>query len=147
MAHYKSLHFTIEELVSPKVFNAYKDSQHKLWQLFDPNLLDVLDRLQEKFGTTYVNTWKWGGIYTLRGLRHMVIDLAELKREKILLPVGPHEFGRAIDCHFKTIPARVVREYILSHKSEYPEITGIETNVNWLHFDTRNSPTLQLFPG
>lgn len=143
--YYKCKHFTLEELVSPKVFATYKDTPNLVWGIFDPNLLDALDRLQEKFGTTYVNTWKWGGKYTLRGLRHMIIDLPELQSEKILLKLGRHEFGRAIDCHFKNIPARVVRDYILSHKGEYPEITGIEKNVNWLHFDTGNFPTLQVF--
>ena len=137
MRYYRPLHFQIEELVSPKVFNSTQDKE-KLWQLFDADLLYVLDRLHNKFGTVIINNWKWGGNRDLCGLRHLWLDRNKLKAEGIYMDLGMHEYGKAVDCVFKTTTAEQVRQYILSHPADFPEIRGIELNVSWLHIDTRN---------
>ncbi|HNX38725.1 MAG TPA: hypothetical protein PKI15_10245, partial [Candidatus Cloacimonadota bacterium] len=49
-----------------------------------------------------------------------------------------HQLGNAIDAVFKNTTAEIVRQYIIAHPEEFPEIRGIEMNVSWIHIDTRN---------
>jgi len=136
--YYICKHFELRELVSPWVWNKYMATPMLLWQLADPGMLHVLDRLRVKFGVTYCNTWMWNGVYTLRGYRHPVIDMPYMKAEKIYLELGLHEHFKAYDISFKTASVPDVRQYILSHPKEFPEIKGVELRVSWLHIDCRN---------
>ncbi len=90
---YRCKYFDIRELVSPKVF---ADRGELAWQLLDPRLCVMLDKIHDKFGTTYCNTWHWGGRFDQRVLRNPV-DIEQLKKEKIWLDYGQHESGRAAD--------------------------------------------------
>ena len=139
--YYKPKHFDIRELVSPLV---WKERGEMALQLLDPNLLRVIDRLQEKFGTMIINNWQWGGNRDLCGFRGHS-DIPKLKQEGIYLKNDQHQLGNAIDAVFKNTTAEIVRQYIIAHPDEYPEITGIEKNVSWLHIDTRNWYKLVLF--
>lgn len=124
---YQCEHFNIKELVSQ---NVYADRGQKAWQLLDERALKTIDKLRKVFGPTTINDWQWGGANEYRGFREPEC--------KIGAQYSQHRFGRAFDCHFRDVPARQAREYILQHLKEFPYITSLEMNVRWLHFDVRN---------
>lgn len=131
-------YFKIQELVSPDV---YKRMGNNAWWLFDPRLLQTADNIRQKFGTMIINDWSWGGQFRFRGLRS-IIDSQAPKADFSL-----HRFGMAIDCHFKNVSVTTVRKYIIDHPSQFPDIRGLELDVSWLHFDTRNADKLITFKG
>ena len=138
---YRPKHFDIRELVSPLV---WKERGEMALQLLDPSLLMVIDRLQERFGTMIINNWMWNGKRDLCGFRGDS-DIPKQKAEGFYLTNDMHGVGRAVDAIFKNTTAQKVRDYILTHPDEYPEIRGMEMNVSWLHIDTRNWHKLVLF--
>lgn len=138
---YRPKHWIIQELVSKRVYDARRD---EAWELLDPRLLMVLDRLVDRFGPAYCNNWHQGGMYDLRGLRHL-LDKAKCDKEGIWLNFGQHERGAAADINFYKASVKEVREYIIAHPDEFPEIKGIEIADGWLHIDVRNSMTVEIF--
>ena len=143
----KCRNFEIRELVSRKVF---QDRGESAWQLFDPRLLAVIDRLVDKFGACVVNDWPFGGKMEYRGYRgRRDLPKSHFTRgagqDTYSLDYDQHIHGRAIDCHFKKISVPEVRNYILANPQEFPEIKGIELDVSWLHIDVRNSDKVMAF--
>jgi len=136
---YRCKHFTIEELVSPIVFN---DRGEQAWDLLDPRLLQMLDQLVDRFGAIIVNTWKSGGKFDLRGYRgrrdlpkdHFIRGRG---KDTYSLDYDQHIHGRAADCTPLNTTVHKIRDYILNHQDEFPLIGGIELDVSWLHIDVR----------
>jgi len=124
---YKCKHFGIKELVSKKV---YEDRGTKAWGLLDERALKTLDALRDRFGSTTVNDWSWGGANQYRGFRE---DGCGVGAE-----YSQHKYGRAKDCTFRDVSAEVVRQYILDNPDEFPYISSIEMGVSWLHFGVGN---------
>ena len=133
MIYYTPKHFQLEELVSPGLFNQYKDRQHILWYQFDPKALFSIDGLRSIFGSCTINDWLWGGSYSQSGLRtpdsHYFSFLSQ------------HTRARAFDNKFSDYSPEEVRQYILANpfKDELKYITCIEADTpSWVHIDTRN---------
>lgn len=122
------------ELVPPHV---YEERKELAWQLLDSRALRSLDMLRDKFGGIIVNNYhtggdrKWSGLRT-RGCPHYS-------------EYSQHTYGRAFDCLFMDTDAATVRNYVLLHKTEFPEITAVEKDVSWLHFDCRNCAPIKIF--
>ncbi len=129
-------HFIIQELVSPAVFLRFGQNA---WRFFDPRFLSVSDRLRAFFGPMIINNWASGGQFRFRGLRSP-IDLEAPKGD-----FSFHRFAMAGDAHFLKATVQEVRAYILANPDKFPEIKGLEKDVNWLHYDVRNSDRLILF--
>mgnify|MGYP003931408633 CR=1 FL=1 len=134
---YKCEHFSIEELVPPKVF---QDRGQKAWQLLDDRMLITLDRLREKYGSMTVNSWKWGGDREWSGLR--------TPDSPYYSKYSQHSFGRAADVIFKHITAEEVRQAILENPDDptFELINSFEEGVSWLHFDVRNCDRVLTYP-
>lgn len=131
---YQCKHFVIQELVPPHVYEARKE---KSWELLDVRALRSLDTLRGAFGRTVVNNWHIGGSRKWSGLRTAGCpQFSEYSQ---------HTFGRAFDCIFMDTDSDTVRNVVLLHKNEFPEITALETNVDWFHFDVRNCSAIKLF--
>ncbi len=124
---YKCKHFGIKELVSKKV---YEDRGTKAWGLLDERALKTLDALRDRFGSTTVNDWSWGGANQYRGFREPGCSVGR--------QYSQHRFGRGFDCSFRDIKAEAVQQYILDNPDHFPLISSIEVGVSWLHFDVRN---------
>ncbi len=132
---YKCRHFVIQELVDPEI---YKLRGEKAWELFDDRALITLDALRDEFGPIIVNNWHFGGSRKWSGLR--------TSSSSYYSPTSQHSFGRAFDCLPKNISVEKMREEIIrSRNSKFPYITGLELNVTWIHFDTRNHTPLKTF--
>ena len=133
---YKCKHFKIYELVDPVT---YEIRGEKAWELLDDRALKTLDAIRDYFGVPItVNDWKWGGKRQWSGLR--------TAESPYYSPYSQHSFGRAFDCLVSGMAAQDVREAILKNRTKhFPYITGIELDVNWLHFDCRNHAPVKVF--
>jgi len=143
----KCEYFKIYELVDPAT---YKARGQKAWELLDPRLLLVIDRLRAIFGPVTINDWKWGGRFKLSGFRpvgasqKVLIKTGKNKGKYKMVPVGAvysqHKFGRAMDLKFKNATAKQVRDFIRQDQAAWGKIgiRCIENKVSWLHVDVRN---------
>lgn len=129
---YKCKHFAIEELVGPET--AVITAEWKLWLKFDDRLLRLADALRERFGSTTINDWSWGGGFSESGLRTEGMFYYNANSQ--------HAFGRALDMKFKHHTAQHVRDWLRENYTEYYRhiATSItcEGGVSWLHLDVRN---------
>ena len=130
-------HFTIEELVSKRVFDI---RGQRAWQLLDVRGLMTLDRLRRRYGRMTINDWLWGGKNESRGLR--------TPESKWFSEFSQHTFGRGFDVIFHDgVTAEQVRQDILA-EPDHPDfefIMSIELGVSWLHFDIRNCERIFAF--
>lgn len=125
-------HFKIVELVPPNVHNARGE---KAWELIDPRLIEILDRLRSRYGKMTVNNWFWGGEREWSGLR--------TPDSPYYSPYSQHSFGRAADCLFADVSVEEVRADILGGGFSF--VGGIEEDVSWLHIDVRNYNGIKRF--
>ncbi len=133
MIAYKPNHFRIEELVSPELFEQFRDRQHILWQQFDSRRLYSLDMLRELFGSTTINNWVWEGKYVSSGLR--------LSGDSHYSPTSQHSHGRGFDLKFRDEKPEILRAFIIRNPQDerLKYITCIEKDTpTWLHIDCRN---------
>ena len=133
--YYNPIWFKVEELVSPDMFERYRDRQHILWQQLDPRLLWTLDALRTYLKRSiFVNTWFWqGGQRRFSGLR--------LAGDEYYSPTSQHSHGRAADIVFPGINPEELRVDIVRNPQaeRYKYITCIEKDTpTWLHIDVRN---------
>ncbi len=133
MIAYTPKYFRIEELVSPGLFDLFRDRQHILWQQFDVRGLYSLDMLRELYGSTTVNNWLWGGRHVSSGLR--------LSGDSHYSPTSQHSHGRGFDLKFRDERPGIIRAFITRNPQDerLKYITCIEKDTpTWLHIDCRN---------
>lgn len=136
---YLPKHFCIQEFVPPDIYKQWGD---KSIMFIDERVLITADKLREFFGPMIVNTWhsekliEAYGLRTESGLRLMTTSTGA--------SMSQHKFGRAADALFALHTAEEVRQYVLSHKYEFPHIGCIESDVSWFHFDVRNTASQTL---
>ena len=132
---YKCKYFKIYELVPPELMSLPEDY---LWELFDENLLRVIDRLRSDLKKSIsINTWKSNGEFSFRGFRP--------KNCKVGAKNSPHKKGKALDFDVKGMTAQEVREYIIKNHDKYPEIKRMEKDVTWVHIDTVPHKSIPLY--
>lgn len=131
-----SKHFKIQELV-PEVI--YKKRGDRAWELLNPQLLETIDTIKERFpdGSMSINTWLWNGNRHWSGLR--------TPDSPYYSNTSQHSYGNAIDAVFSKYTAEEVRQDIIDNPDIYPHVKGIETDISWLHIDVRNRETVALF--
>jgi len=131
----KSKHFILQEFVPKELYEKYKD---KCWEFLDPDLIKVVDIIKEEFpeGTCTINNWKWGGDRNWSGIR--------TPNSPYYSYSSMHSWGKAVDMVFSKYSADEVRRFIIDNPKNYKEfecIKGIETDISWVHIDTRNRET------
>lgn len=126
-------HFTIQEMVPPTLHKeiAGRGPAWAWTTLFDYRLLVTMDYLRNEFGRMEVNTWNRGGGLMYRGFRPCSCTVGAL--------LSQHRFGRGVDMFPLDTEVEVVRRAILSNPGSprYKYIGAIETDIPWLHLDTR----------
>jgi len=146
--------FCIQEMAPPAMIERH--GPYRCLQLIDHRILDLVqfnkDYLSAHFGEevqVIINDYKWGGDYTLSGLRPFGTSTGST--------LSQHKFGRAIDCKYKIartserIPADVVREeIILNDKQTWMEagLTTVESGdfaPTWVHQDIRDHTLNTIF--
>ena len=133
---YTCEHFSIHELVPPRVFN---ERGEKAWELLDDRLLITLDRLRNRYGSITVNNYYWGKEREWSGLR--------TSDSPFYSAFSQHSFGRAADCLFAKHTSEKIRQDILADPSDsdYEYIGSIELGVSWFHFDIRNCDRIKTY--
>lgn len=126
--YYKPQYFQLYELVPKK---EYEERGERAWQLLDPRLLIIIDRLRFNFGKMIANDWYWGGKNQYRVWRP---DELEFSAE-----YSQHKYGRAADLIPIKNNAEDIRQYIINKPlmSGFQDLTALELNVSWLHVDCR----------
>lgn len=142
----KSKYFKIQELVSKKTYEKYRE---KAWEFIDPKLIKTLDSLREHFGKPItVNNWLWGGDLQQRGLRTNLDKIVKDKTNKNIIYVSQHVLGRAVDFNVKGLSVREVYEEIIKNKDKFyliSRIENIENTPTWVHIDCANFDGFKIF--
>ena len=89
---YRCTHFSIKELVSPIVYDKWKEQS---WMFFDENVLQDLDKIRETYGSPIIiNNWATG--LKQCGLRS---NMDEMVKSKKTLYLSAHTMGKGFDLH------------------------------------------------
>lgn len=101
---YTCKYFKPEELVGPEFYHMCEKTNRvgRIFTIFDPTLLKVIDLLREKYGSCTINNWKTGGPRKESGLRMMDTSTGAV--------LSAHKFGRAVDCIFSKVSAEEIRQ-------------------------------------
>lgn len=124
-----SKNFRLEEFVDPETFQQYGDRSANF---FDSQLFGLAQKIRDRYGSFSVNSWLYKGERVWSGLR--------VPRSPYYTPTSQHSRGGAFDAWFQGGEERnkEVREDIIKVRDDlFPELGGIEDDVNWLHVDTR----------
>ena len=140
MAHscqYACKHFVTQEFVPPEIYNVYGE---KSLYFVDYRVRWTADAIRQYFGVPVTaNNWhrKSSGL-RYRGFRPPACEVGAA--------LSQHKFGRALDCDVADVPAEQVRKEILSNPDEpaFRYITCIEAGVKWLHFDCRDTNSIDM---
>lgn len=135
---YGPKYFKPEEVFPPGLVAMYGKEDLKIWLFMNPRVTVTIDRLRERYGPAYMNTYIFGqstrlkyGTHSLRGWRE--------KNCLVGAKYSQHKMGNAGDMVFVDVNAESIRADILAepYDSAFEYITCIEMGVNWLHFDMR----------
>ena len=89
---YRCTHFSIKELVSPIVYDKWKE---QAWMFFDETVLQDLDTIRETYGhPIIINNWANG--LKQCGLRS---NMDEIVKSKKTLYLSAHTMGKGFDLH------------------------------------------------
>ena len=89
---YRCIYFGIKELVSPIVYDKWKE---QAWMFFDENVLRDLDTIRETYGSPIIiNNWANG--LKQCGLRS---NMDEMVKNKKTLYLSAHTMGKGFDLH------------------------------------------------
>lgn len=148
MNYYIPKYFPPQEIFSSRTVADYTRNgtvSSAIWRLIDSRVVWTADQIRKRFGSMICNDYKYGGENGLRGYRPPVeiIDWeAYQKTGKVKTTFSTlssqHCFGRALDLTPAKVTAEEIRRDIIANPQYYKFITGIEKEVNWLHFDVRN---------
>ena len=126
-----SKNFILPEFVSKDIYEKF--GSNSLW-FIDSRIIESCQKLRDNLGIPLtINNWYYGGDRQESGLR--------LPGMKNYSQYSQHSFGRAVDIISDDMTAEEMRKHIFLNPSEYPHIRAIESKVNWLHIDCRNTNT------
>jgi hypothetical protein len=120
--------FELHELVHPDHIDLCGDLA---WNLLDPQALEVLQLLRDKYGSIIVNDWYWGGNFKFSGLRPVNSTIGAKR--------SLHKQGMAFDCKFQDNKVVDVYHDIIKNQHLFDglkRIEHIDHTPTWLHFDT-----------
>lgn len=134
---YKPTYFKPFELVPPTIYDMYQD-EDEIYELFDENLLRIIDMIREWAGVPLtVNNWKSGGLRKESGLRETDTSTGAAK--------SAHKAGKAVDMVSSTKSAQELWQIIDANAYKLPCKIRIEKTsggkpITWLHVDTAAKP-------
>lgn len=144
-------YFSIHELVGKRT---YKKHGERAWKFFDDDLLLTLLIIRKHINKPItINNWFWGGKFSQRGLRTIVMQLVKNFFLKGKLYLSAHLFGKAVDFDVEGMTANEVRQWIIDNQHLLPVKVRLERKlrgkyINWVHLDTfweEHNPKVYLF--
>lgn len=124
-------YFDIEELVCDHTFNRFGQSA---WDFLDTDFLHCL--LVIRRDILKKPMWCNGNGAKQRGLR---CNLCPMIKEKKVPYISAHIQGKAGDFTVQGMTAENARKLIMDNAAMLPCKIRLEADVNWLHFDVRDS--------
>ena len=137
---YKCQYFGIKELVSPIVYDKWKE---QAWMFFDENVLQDLDKIRETYGSPIIiNNWANG--LKQCGLRS---NMDELVKSKKTLYLSAHIRGTAFDLHcFYGHNNKLWQHCYNRIKSKklqaFKRLENIKNTNGWIHTDAFQSDNI-----
>ena len=141
---YKCKYFQIRELVSPIVYNKWRE---QAWMFFDEGVLKELDLIRERFGTPIViNNWANNGSLRQCGLRSNLDQIPKTKTLQNQLYLSGHCAGKAFDLHASN--NRRLYDLILSMIKQkelkyFRRLENFTSTYTWVHVDTYDSGQIE----
>lgn len=142
-------HFNINELVSPAVYNKYKE---RSWSFLDYTMLSNLLYIRKNRG--HAITINHGNSQQ-RGLRENTSHIVKDKTEDNKIYLSGHVLGKAVDFHENSSgdSAEDIRNWIIENQEDLPFPCRLEHKKNgvpisWVHMDTaylKRNPKVYLF--
>lgn len=137
---YKCQHFGIKELVSPIVYDKWKE---QAWMFFDENVLQDLDTIRETYGSPIIiNNWATG--LKQCGLRS---NMDEMVKSKKTLYLSAHCLAKGFDLHCKYGHNNKLWQHcynlIKSKKlKSFKRLEDIKNTNGWTHVDAFQSDNI-----
>ena len=127
----RSKYFEIHELVPEELYHTVHEDV--LWRMVPQKLIESIDQIKEKFpkGSMSINNYEWAGNRRWSGLRTVGSPWYSHGSQ--------HTTLNAVDAVFSKYTTDEVRNYILTNPNEFTHVRRIETNVNWLHIDLKET--------
>lgn len=122
--------FSLQELVDKETFERWGNFSMRF---LDKDTVKLLQFFRDRYGSTTVNNWAYGGNLQYRGFRPPNCTVGG--------SMSQHRFGRAFDINCTEWSPDEIREDILKRQDLFLEqgLTRIEDGAfapTWLHFDT-----------
>lgn len=128
-------YFEIYELIPQDRFELMGEDG---WCLLDQKLIDTLDWIRENIDKAMtINDYHWKGLRQFRGWRPEDCAVGAKK--------SAHKEGRAADFDVSGMTAESVRQWLEQHKNELPHPIRCESDVNWVHIDTKAKEGFKLY--
>lgn len=138
---FKPVFFGIKELVSPVVYNKWKEQS---FMFFEEDFLKDLDLIRELWGSPIIiNNWANGGNLKQCGLRSNLDELMKSSTAKGELNLSAHSMGKAVDLHDKLGRNLKLYDFVfkLLKQGKFKVIKRLEdwnktyTGGGWVHID------------
>lgn len=132
---YKCKFFNIKELVSPIVYERWKE---QAWMFFDEDVLRELDYIRETYNNPIIiNNWYVGGNLKQCGLRSNLDDL--VKKQKTLY-LSAHCMGKGFDLHCTKGFHKKLFDHIynlIKNKKlkKFKRLENFNNTLTWVHCD------------
>lgn len=142
---YKCEYFSIQELVSPVVYNKWGQ---QAWMFFDEDVLRELDLIRDNLGAPIIiNNWHKGGSLKQCGLRSNLDEIPKTKTLKKNLYLSAHCMCKAFDLHNGFGNHRKLYDviYDLIKKGKLKKFKRLENFNNtlvWVHVDCFQSDSI-----
>ena len=137
---YRCTYFGIKELVSPIVYDKWKE---QAWMFFDKNVLQDLDTIRETYGSPIIiNNWTNG--LKQCGLRS---NMDEMVKSKKTLYLSAHTMGKGFDLHCAYGHNNKLWQHcynlIKSKKLKaFKRLENIKNTNGWTHVDAFQSDNI-----
>ena len=137
---YRCIYFGIKELVSPIVYDKWKE---QAWMFFDENVLQDLDKIREMYGSPIIiNDWAKG--LKQCGLRS---NMDEMVKSKKTLYLSAHTMGKGFDLHCYYGHNNKLWQHcynlIKSKKLKaFKRLEDIKNTNGWIHTDAFQSDNI-----
>lgn len=138
---YKCEFFGIRELVSPVVYNKWKE---QAWMFFDEEVLKELDLIRQTFGAPIIiNNWYNKGALKQCGLRSNLDEIPKTNTLKNQLYLSLHTMSKAFDLHsaFGNHQKLYNLCYEMIKKKKlkrFKRLENFNSTLTWVHIDCAN---------
>lgn len=141
----KCQYFSIQELVSPVVYNKWGQ---QAWMFFDEEILRELDYIREQLGAPIIiNNWHKGGSLKQCGLRSNMDEIPKTKTLKNNLYLSAHCMSKGFDLHngfgnhrkLYDLIYELIKKKKLKH---FKRLENFNNTLVWVHVDCFQSDTI-----